>query len=527
MAKKFYTAGVCIPEQNYMVDVSGRVDTIIAEYIDEGKYFTVNRARQYGKSTMLYLLEQRLNRRYLVVRLSFEAADEMFVSLYTMAAGLVRKVGRVLKMQKAEQSLLEDWSRPVSEQFPFDDLSERITDLCSHSDKEIVLMIDEVDKSSDNQVFLSFLGLLRNKYLEQRQGNDKTFRSVILAGVYDVKNLKVKLHPGEEPKYNSPWNIAVDFMVDLDFTPEDIATMLREYEADYRTGMDIAYISRLIYEYTSGYPYLVSRICQLADERLAGTIDFPEKRDVWTREGIVAAEQMLRKQRNTLFDDMIRKLADFPKLKKIIQDILFCGTAYPFEEDNHLIDLGVTFGFLKENNGTVAVKNRVFETKLYDLFLSEMVMEDTLGQEAVIERNQYIIDGMLQMRLVMEKFYQHFTEIYGDSDQKFIEKQGRKIFLLYLKPIINGTGNYYIEAQTRDSRRTDIIVDYRGRQFIIELKIWRGDEYNQRGERQLFGYLDSYGVDTGYLLSFNFNKNKTVGIQEISLDGKCIMEVVV
>lgn len=72
MAKKFYTAGVCIPEQNYMVDVSGRVDTIIAEYIDEGKYFTVNRARQYGKSTMLYLLEQRLNRRYLVVRLSFE-----------------------------------------------------------------------------------------------------------------------------------------------------------------------------------------------------------------------------------------------------------------------------------------------------------------------------------------------------------------------------------------------------------------------------------------------------------------------
>lgn len=54
MAKKFYTAGVCIPEQNYMVDVSGRVDTIIADYIDEGKYFTVNRARQYGKSTMFF-----------------------------------------------------------------------------------------------------------------------------------------------------------------------------------------------------------------------------------------------------------------------------------------------------------------------------------------------------------------------------------------------------------------------------------------------------------------------------------------
>lgn len=219
MAKRFHTAGVCIPEQNYMVDISSRVDTIIAEYIDEGKYFTVNRARQYGKSTMLYLLEQRLNGRYRVVRLSFEAADEMFVSLYTMAAGLVRKFNRVLKMQKAESSLLEDWNRPVSEQFPFDDLSERIASLCCHCDKEIILMIDEVDKSSDNQVFLSFLGLLRNKYMEQRQGNDKTFRSVILAGVYRLKNIHFstgKFVQGHKFAndfmcgylYNNPWNIA-------------------------------------------------------------------------------------------------------------------------------------------------------------------------------------------------------------------------------------------------------------------------------------------------------------------------------
>ena len=47
-------------------------------------------------------------------------------------------------------------------------------------------MIDEVDKSSDNQIFLSFLGLLREKYLRWQQGKDETFQSVILAGVYDV-----------------------------------------------------------------------------------------------------------------------------------------------------------------------------------------------------------------------------------------------------------------------------------------------------------------------------------------------------
>lgn len=50
----------------------------------------------------------------------------------------------------------------------------------------------------------------------------------------------------------------------------------------------------------------------------------------------------------------------------------------------------------------------------------------------------------------MKKFVEHFEEIYNEKDAKFVEKQGRKIFLLYLKPILNGVGNYYIEAQTRD-----------------------------------------------------------------------------
>ena len=234
MHKKFNTTGLCIPEKNYMVDISSKINTIITDYIQEGKYFTMNRGRQYGKTTTLYLLERQLRQRYLVISLSFEACDELFVSLYTLAAGIIRKIGRVLKAQKVDQTIIDEWNQPISEQFPLDDLSERITMLCSSSAQEIILMIDEVDKSSDNQIFLSFLGLLRNKYLEQMKRTDCTFRSVIFAGVYDIKNLKVKLHPNEEPKYNSPWNIAVDFTVNMDFMPEDISVMLQEYEKDIR-----------------------------------------------------------------------------------------------------------------------------------------------------------------------------------------------------------------------------------------------------------------------------------------------------
>ena len=43
-----------------MVDITGRIQAIIAGYIRKSKYFVINRARQYGKTTLLYGLEERL-----------------------------------------------------------------------------------------------------------------------------------------------------------------------------------------------------------------------------------------------------------------------------------------------------------------------------------------------------------------------------------------------------------------------------------------------------------------------------------
>lgn len=192
-----------------MVDISERIDRIISEYIENAQYFTINRARQYGKTTTLYLLERKLKENYIVLSLSFEAADEYFQSLSSLAEGLVLDIGDCLKEQNVRKEIVEEWYQPISEKFPLRSLGAKISSLCKACGRPVILMIDEVDKSSDNQIFLSFLGLLREKYLRMQQGKEQTFHSVILAGVYDIKTLKVKLHPEEESKYNSPWNIAV------------------------------------------------------------------------------------------------------------------------------------------------------------------------------------------------------------------------------------------------------------------------------------------------------------------------------
>lgn len=71
--------------------------------------------------------------------------------------------------------------------------SERLTTLCRKADKGVKFMVDEVDRASDYTTFLSFLGMLRDKFLERQKGRQPAFSSVILAGVHDIKNRKLKL----------------------------------------------------------------------------------------------------------------------------------------------------------------------------------------------------------------------------------------------------------------------------------------------------------------------------------------------
>ncbi len=133
-------------------------------------------------------------------------------------------------------------------------------------------------------------------------------------------------------------------------------------------------------------------------------------------------------------------------------------------------------------------------------------------------------DGKLNVRLILEHFIATYTEVLGPLKERFVEKDGRELFLLYLKPITNGTGNYYIEAQTRDQTRTDVIIDYLGQRYIIELKIRRGERYNAAGEKQISEYLDYFGLTTGYMLSFNFNKNKETGVKRVEIGDKVLFE---
>ena len=120
MPKVFNTAAICIPQEHYMVNLDSRVREI-KKLVDAGKYFMINRARQYGKTTTLFLLERKLREDYLVLSLSFEAADEYFESLTSLAEGLVLDIGECLRISRHLEvlSLKQKADLPIHLQIPF------------------------------------------------------------------------------------------------------------------------------------------------------------------------------------------------------------------------------------------------------------------------------------------------------------------------------------------------------------------------------------------------------------------------
>ncbi|MDR2580021.1 MAG: AAA-like domain-containing protein [Fibromonadaceae bacterium] len=520
--REFNVTGLCVPSKHYMADTSEKIRQIAA-MVEKGHYFTINRGRQYGKTTTLALLENQLPEMgYSTIFVSFEGVDDrVFESPENFCQGILNVCSKYFTEKNLPGS--EVWVD--SSVTTFDLLDTFLNKTCEN--KKIVLMIDEVDKTSNNFIFLKFLGLLRDKYLKRGRGAGATFQSVILAGVYDIKNLKLKmiqagthqLQDGEK-RINSPWNIAIDFKVDMSLNEKEIAPMLTEYEKEHSTGMDIEAISKEIRAYTNGYPYLVSRICQCIESEL--------ERD-WTHNGILNAIKIILVEQSTLFDDIAKNIKSNPDLKELLRELTVGKRMRSYNVDNDTIQLALTFGIIENRSGLVAIHNRIFEIRITNYFISEREEVECRAISSSLI-NMVRDKDNFDMPLFLEKFANHYYEIYNNKDIKFLERECRLLFVTYLKPYINGAGNYYLESETRDSERTDVIIDYGSEQFIVELKLWYGEVAHENALDQIANYLDSKNKDIGYLLTFDFRKEQNVGkpqIRWVEHRGKKILDVMV
>ncbi|MEK8015412.1 MAG: AAA-like domain-containing protein [Candidatus Parabeggiatoa sp.] len=527
MPKRFNDTGLCIPSKHYMVDTNLKLKQII-QLVERGDYFTINRPRQFGKTTTLSLLAKQLNQRddCVALKISFEEIDSdsyqnqaTFISIFW---DMLVKEFEFLHLSEladfTEQHL--DTTQNLRA------LSRFITKLKRDKvqQKSVVLLIDEVDKSSNNQLFLDFLSMLRHKYLQQNEGRDHSFQSVILAGVHDIKTLKRKMRSDDTSGgYNSPWNIAVDFKVDLSFAPNEIETMLHDYSLDKQIQPDIPAISARLHHYTSGYPYLVSKLCKLIDEEI-----LPNRLEKnWFVDDVEIAFKMIVDEgyTTTLFDSLVKNLENNQELYELIFHLAINGKSLKFTIANPVINLAHLYGILKPNErGHCQIHNRIFEQRIYAYMISKS-MQTQYGDINGFGGPEYLTADGLDVQLILQRFQAFMQENYSKLDKKFLEREGRLLFLAFLKPILNGRGFEFKEPVVADERRMDIVITYQDKRYVIELKRWYGEKYHQEGLQQLNDYLDIYSLKKGYLLIYDFNKGKSYKEEEIQFQDKEIFAV--
>ena len=70
MNRYFNITGCCNPQEHYMVNLDSRLAQI-KKMVDKGQYFSINKGRQYGKTTILKALREHLKNDYVVISVTF------------------------------------------------------------------------------------------------------------------------------------------------------------------------------------------------------------------------------------------------------------------------------------------------------------------------------------------------------------------------------------------------------------------------------------------------------------------------
>ncbi|MDR1764973.1 MAG: AAA family ATPase, partial [Lachnospiraceae bacterium] len=329
----------------------------------------------------------------------------------------------------------------------------------------------------------------------------------------DVTKLKPEIKKESaippDDEHVSPWNIATQFKVDMSLGYEEIKAMLDDYRQEYaleyeRTGkdkykitIDTAAVAAKLREVTSGYPFLVSRLCKIIDEDLGKD---------WSEDGFEQAVKMLLSETNTNSEQLLKRFKENQAFEKTVRALLIYDKKISYNVHDDVIKYGELYGILrKDSEGHVAVANYIYTNIIFDYLTSVTMRENKID----VPKLDYITDdGGLDVLKVLQNFRTFIKEYYHSKNLDWLEENARLWFLTFLKPIINGSGFAFIEPEVGDRKRTDVMVTFNKKRYIIELKIWYYEKRYQEGLDQLARYLDSCGLDTGYILMFDFHNKR-------------------
>jgi PD-(D/E)XK nuclease superfamily len=238
------------------------------------------------------------------------------------------------------------------------------------------------------------------------------------------------------------------------------------------------------------------------------------------------AVQLLVKESNTNFDSLVKNLENNQELYNAVYEVAIASNYVPFNVHTPLTHLGVLHGIFVAGNGggRIQIHNRIYLEVIVN-YMTDKMRQAKLSNRSDLGSGYKNPDKTLNMEAVMLGFQTFMKKEYNKKDRKFLEKNGRLVFLAFIKPIINGSGYDFKEPQISEEKRLDVVITYLHQKFVAELKLWYGQKAHEEGLKQLTDYLDRQNLNEGYLLIFDHSEVKNWRSEWSEVDGKKIFAV--
>ena len=509
----FNTEGPVRPDDHYGIPPLERMDVEELLGLIHGKrYFVLHAPRQTGKTSALIALRDLLNSgaagNFRCVNVNVEVGQ---VARDDTARGIRAILGSL-----ADSALLlgDDypagvWLDVLADMGPENALKGLLTRWCMANPTPLVLLVDEID-SLVGDTLLSVLRQLRAGYEQRPEGFPQ---SVVLCGVRDIRDYRIRSSTGEVIAGGSPFNVAAKSLRMGDFTEAETRALMAQHTEE--TGQRFSSSAQeAVGTQTRGQPWLVNALCAGAcfDNKAGRDRSRPIEVD-----DVYAAREELILSRRTHLDQLAHKLEE-ARVRRVIEPLLSdaeepgCEVSdIGFQRD---VDYVRDLGLIAPGRG-IRMANPIY-AEVVPRELTAAAQERLANVQAT-----WYVDGA--GRLDMTKLLRAFRTFFGEHAEHWMgrfdyREAGPQLLLQsYLQRVVNGGGR--IEREYGLGRgATDLLVLWPREsgqpsdlweRFVVECKVLRDTDRKslawtiERGVEQTLGYMAQCGAEEGHLVVFD------------------------
>ncbi len=519
--RRFGTQGPVNPQEHYVVSRPKEIADFIKR-VEEGRYIVLFAPRQTGKTTFFQRALDTLaveKSEYLPISLNFDVyKNTSVVNFYENLCEDIREEihntfqRRGILISGALSQLLKNTQ--LTDHHAMRRFFRNLARLLSP--RRCIIIIDEFD-GIPQAALSDFLHTLRHIYIA---GKPRCPHSVGIIGVKSIAQLNYD-------RSISPFNIQDDFHLP-NFTLEQVQELFGQYTAEVGQTF-VPEVIASIHKQTAGQPVLVNRFAQILTEEL----DIPKTEPI-TMTHFSKAHAQLLVEDNANFTHLLTNIRRDPRFESVLMRIMAREEGVDFNLRSDIISELATYGVIaRSDDGMCEIINPIYLYCILQAFKPVINgLEDAyLNEDSRGGFLDYLTStGQINMKSLLDNF-RDFIARAGfrilQVPDTLQESVGRHLLLAYLDQFVKVIGGFmHIEVQTGRGRM-DLIVTHNRQKYIVETKVWRGENRYQAGKKQLVQYLKLEGQTDGYYIVFDHREDPGPRVETETIEGLTIRSYVI